>query len=107
MAARHHQSQIILGNGEKWKFLQGKLKVTSEEISLESLLIISDSVFFPPSIWLKYSKQLESRSAVAQLVYIKLQTAEDLAPAVRAKIFLCASGPAGRLLPPHPALPPL
>lgn len=75
MPARHHESQIILGNGEKLKFLQSKLKVTSEEISLESLLIISD--FVPPPIWLQYSKQLESRSVVAQQVYIKLQTAEE------------------------------
>lgn len=51
MPARHHESQIILGNGEKLKFLQSKLKVTSEEISLESLLIISDFVFFfPPDL---------------------------------------------------------
>lgn len=47
MPARHHESQIILGNGEKLKFLQSKLKVTSEEISLESLLIISDFVSPP------------------------------------------------------------
>lgn len=75
MPARHHESQIILGNGEKLKFLQSKLKVTSEEISLESLLIIPD--FVSPPIWLQYSKQLESRSVVAQQVYIKLQTAEE------------------------------
>lgn len=87
MVARHRESQIISGNGEKLKFLQGKSKVTSEEISLESLLIISDFVFFPPSIWLKYSKQLESRSALAHLVYIKLQTAEDLALASQSKDF--------------------
>lgn len=49
MPARHHESQIILGNGEKLKFLQSKLKVTSEEISLESLLIIPDFVS-PPDL---------------------------------------------------------
>lgn len=102
MPARHHESQIILGNGEKLKFLQSKLKVTSEEISLESLLMISDLVS-PPPIWLQYSKQLESRSIVAQQVYIKLQTAEESTWQVKAKIFLRASGLAGRLLAPHPA----
>lgn len=60
--------------------------------------------FFPSSTWLKYSKQLESRSAVAASRVHKAANCRRLGThKSERRFFLCASGPAGRLLPPHPA----